>query len=123
MNQPRDRRQFLKILALGGAMPLVGRVSGAFAQGSPATPANPAGTPTPPAPVASPALAAPSADVPHLRELLRLRYGSFLSEEQLKSLEPDLDRMVGLGKRLRASKLLNSQEPDVVFRAVREDGR
>jgi hypothetical protein len=102
-NPPRelDRRGFLAALAAAAAaIP-----SGVLAQT--ATPA-PTATPTPPEHTGSEARL--------LTEVLRTRYPDRFDEKQWGSIVGDFDGDLAAGKRLRAVKLKNSDEPDFTFK-------
>jgi len=105
------RRGFLQLFA--GA--LAALPSAAAAQAPP--PAAPAPTPpgTTPAPAASPARSGSEARL--LTEVLRSRYPERFAEAQWASVVTDFDGDLGAGKRLRAAKLANADEPDFTFRA------
>ncbi|MBI1745549.1 MAG: hypothetical protein HYR55_03065 [Acidobacteria bacterium] len=51
-----------------------------------------------------------------LVDVVRVRYGKQLTEDQLKELKQSLDRGVRASSRLRDFKLKNSDEPDFLFR-------
>jgi len=113
-SRPRepDRRGFLKLAATAfAALPVA-----ASAQ-----------TPTPPAPPAQPAPTPAAAAVPAgpehstnearlLTEVLRSRYPDRFDEKQWESVASDFDGDLSAGKRLRAMKLANGDEPDATFR-------
>lgn len=103
-NAPRelDRRGFLAALAAAAAaIP-----TGALAQT--ATPPAPTATPTPPEHTGSEARL--------LTEVLRERYPDRFDEKQWGSIVGDFDGDLAAGKRLRAVKLKNSDEPDFTFK-------
>jgi len=50
-----------------------------------------------------------------LGEIVRQRYGQYLTPDQLTSVINNLDGAVQRGRRLREFKLKNSDEPDFVF--------
>ena len=50
-----------------------------------------------------------------LGEIVRQRYGQYLTPDQLTSVINNLDSAIQRGKRLREFKLKNSDEPDFVF--------
>ena len=52
-----------------------------------------------------------------LTEVLRARYPDRFNETQWASVASDFDGDLAGGKRLRATKLANGDEPDVTFRA------
>ncbi len=113
----RERRRFLKLAALASATTAMGGVQIALAQ----TAAKPdTAKVTPPAPAAPAQPEVPpeiAADAKALVGILERRYGKHLSAEQLATLERDLQGRLRAGKALREAKLLNSDEPDTVFRA------
>ena len=107
-----DRRGFLKLVATAvAALPVA-----AHAQ----TPASPT-PPVPPAPAAT-TPAAPAApehstnEARLLTEVLRTRYPDRFEEKQWESIASDFDGDLTGGKRLRAMKLANGDEPDFTFR-------
>jgi hypothetical protein len=73
------------------------------------------------APVDSTAAAAankaPSAEAKALANVLRERYPDRLTPEELQSITKDFDGDLQGMKRLRETKLANSDEPDVTFHA------
>ena len=100
-----DRREFLQLLGAAGlasVLPL----------------ATPAASPTvaPPTPTAAATPAAPSEDARALAALLKRRFPDRLSDSQWESIARDFEGDLGLGKRLRALKLKNSDEPDSTFK-------
>lgn len=108
-----DRRGFLQTLAAAlAAIPTV-----AVAQT-----AVPGMTSAPAAPVAPAAPAAPAApehtgsEARLLTEVLRERFPERFSEAQWGSIVGDFDGDLAAGKRLRAVKLKNSDEPDFMFK-------
>lgn len=98
-----DRRGFLQLLA--GAVTVL--PAAAVAQTAPA-PATPAAAPAPPEHTGS--------EARFFTEVLRARYPDRFKEEQWTSIANDVDGDVGGGKRLRATKLANGDEPDSSFR-------
>jgi hypothetical protein len=110
------RRRFVRWVGLGGVFGVfAGALGGlvardARAQSSartapPATPATPAAPPP------------PSDEAKALHAILLGRYGTHLDAAQKESLLGALENTVQSGKALRAKKLANSVEPDVVFAA------
>lgn len=96
------RRGFLQLLAGAiGALP-----AAALAQTAPA-PAAPAAA-TPPEHTGNEARL--------LTEVLRARYPERFAEAQWNSIVGDFDGDLAAGKRLRATKLANADEPDFTFR-------
>jgi hypothetical protein len=115
-----DRRRFLKLVGFAGLSSAVGASMSAWAQTKPASPA-PATSP-PPAPAPPDSTAAPqkpeiSEDAKALAKILERRYGKFLDAKQIEKLPEEVENRLQGGKRLRDSKLANSDEPDFVFRA------
>jgi hypothetical protein len=102
---PRTRRSLLKaagaISALA-ALPLPAQTR---------TPSPPPSGPTPtPAPEKKPGT---------LAKLARERYGKFLTEEEQKLMDDDMESLERRSGRLRAYKLANGEEPAVDFPAIR----
>jgi len=95
-----SRREFNKALAALTAAPLSRNATEAKAQEQRGAKANPA---------------ASAAEA--LTEIVRLRYGKYLSEEQLKEIRRSLERSLGSADRLKQFKLKNSDEPAFVFSA------
>ena len=112
--QPRElpRRAFLKLATAAAAATAVPVT--ALAQ-APATP--PA---TPPAAPAAPVAPSPpehsGSEARLLTEVLRERYPDRFTEKEWTSIVGDFDGDLGAGKRLRAVKLANGDEPDFTFR-------
>ncbi len=103
-NPPRemDRRGFLATLAAAAAAIPTSALAQSAAPG--ATPA----TPTPPEHTGN--------EARMLTEVLRARYPDRFSEAQWTSIVGDVDGDLAGGKRLRAVKLKNSDEPDFTFK-------
>ena len=113
-SEPRafDRRGFLQLLA--GAVTALPAVAAAQA---PTTPATPAATTTPATPPAAPTPPEHTGNEARLfTEVLRTRYPDRFKEAQWASIVDDVDGDNGGGKRLRATKLTNGDEPDFIFR-------
>lgn len=113
------RRAFLKLLGVTSVLGTIGPAI-AWAQsagGSAKTPKH--STRTRPAKRATPA--APeekiSDDARALASIIKRRYGKHLNAAQLESVTRDLDGDLQSAQRLRAVKLRNADEPDVVFKA------
>jgi hypothetical protein len=106
--EPRelDRRAFVKLAAAAAALSAL--AAPAVAQTPPPAPAAPA---PPPAPEHS------GSEARHLTEVLRARYPDRFSEAQWGSIVTDFDGDLASGRRLRAVKLANGDEPDFSFRA------
>ena len=101
-----SRRQFLQILGAASAAPwastalptLVALGAGRAAAQAPEK------EETPP-------------EVRHLLEIVKQRWGDRLDAEQLKAIERELVSTVRVSGTLRGLKLVNADEPDVIFRA------
>jgi hypothetical protein len=110
-----DRRRFLKTVGLAGLSTALAPAVLALAQTT-----TPPGGATPAKPDSAAAPTAPpeiSEDARSLAEIVRRRYGKHLTPEQLEAVTRQLDGGVQGGKRLRESKLINSDEPDFTFHA------
>jgi len=110
--QPRElpRRAFLKLATAAAAVTAVPVT--ALAQAPATPPAAPAATP--PAAPAAPEHSGSEARL--LTEVLRERYPDRFTEKEWTSIVGDFDGDLGAGKRLRAVKLANGDEPDFTFR-------
>ena len=105
-----DRRGFLQTLAAALA---------AIPTAAVAQTAAPSGSATPAAPTAPTAPVAPEhtgSEARLLTEVLRERFPERFSEAQWGSIVGDFDGDLAAGKRLRAVKLKNSDEPDFMFK-------
>ena len=103
-----DRRGFLALIA--------GAVTALPAAAVAQTTATPAPATTPGAPVAPTPPEHSGNEARLLTEVLRARYPERFKEEQWTSIVTDIDGDLGGGKRLRATKLANGDEPDSTFR-------
>lgn len=103
-----SRRDFAKTLAALAATPLVSSTASASTQEP--TPAKPRPPQTPPADAPSPSAEA-------MAEVVRQRYSSFLSKEQLEQVKRSIDRGLRNGDRLKQFKLKNADEPAFAFTA------
>jgi hypothetical protein len=97
-----SRREFAKKLVTIAATPLLTRYGSSAS--SIAEPQ--AQTPEQPSPVAE-----------ALTEVVRLRYGKNLDEEQIKSIKQSIDQAQRSAERLKQIKLANGDEPAFVFSA------
>ncbi len=101
-----DRRAFVKLAAAAAALTAL---------------APPAAAQAPAPAAAAPATPPPPEHSGHearlLTEVLRTRYPDRFSEAQWGSIVGDFDGDLASGKRLRAVKLANGDEPDFSFRA------
>lgn len=102
-----DRRGFLQTLAAALAAIPTAAVAETAAPGVPATPA---------APTAPVAPEHTGSEARLLTEVLRERFPERFSEAQWGSIVGDFDGDLAAGKRLRAVKLKNSDEPDFMFK-------
>jgi hypothetical protein len=75
-------------------------------------------TPSPPAPTATPT-PGEKKKPGTLAKLARERYGKFLTEEEQRLMDDDMDALESRSKRLRGYKLANGEEPAVDFTADR----
>ena len=94
------RREFAKTLALIAAAPLVSR----------AAEPEPAFQQTPPADGLMPGAES-------LTEVVKLRHGKHLTEDQLNLVKRNIDRGIRNADRLKQFKLVNSDEPAFAFTA------
>lgn len=62
--------------------------------------------------------AEPSPVARALTEVIRARYGQYLTPEQLEEVQKDIERGLKASERLRARKLRNSDEPDFIFSVI-----
>jgi hypothetical protein len=117
------RRRFVRFLGVGSALGLfAGALSGfvaGVARGQAGGTTTKPATPPPTQPQTPPP---PSEEAKALHRVLVGRYGEHLDDAQEKSLLESLENTVQAGKALRAKKLANAVEPDVVF-AARPPGR
>lgn len=104
-----DRRGFLQLVA--GAIAALPASASAQAPTPPAAAVAPPPTPAPPTPPAH-----SGGEARLLTEVLRSRYPERFAEAQWASVVTDFDGDIGAGKRLRAVKLQNADEPDFTFR-------
>jgi len=116
------RRRFVQLLGWAGVATMA-RGGPALAQAASKSrgtsrPDSTAATPPAVAPGASPAAdAGPSAEARALGEVVRQRYGDKLSAEEIATITKDLDGDLAGIKRLRETRLANSDEPDFTFHA------
>jgi len=108
-----SRRRFLGALGATAALPLVTALP---AWTEPAAP--PAPPKTEPEPQQDPERAGDAADANSLLEIIERRFGSRFDAAQLDAIRDDLEGSLRAGRALRAWPLRNSDEPDVVFRAL-----
>lgn len=112
------RRRFVRWLGLGGALGVfAGALGGLAARDARGQGAAAKKVPPPPSPPATPAPPPPSAEAKSLHAILVGRYGEHLDATQKESLLGALENTVQSGQALRARKLANAVEPDVVFSA------
>lgn len=110
--RPLGRRGFLQLFA--GALAALPASVAAQTPAAPAAPAKPVTPATPPTPPAAPEHSGNEARL--LTEVLRARYPERFAETQWGLVVTDFDGDLGAGKRLRAVKLKNADEPDFTFR-------
>lgn len=103
------RREFLKRVGAASIALSLGAAE-SLAQ----TPAAKPDAAAAPAPATPPA---PSADALALAGILQRRFPDRLSAAEWEGVTRSLDQRLDSGKRLRAAKLANSDEPDFTFRA------
>jgi len=114
------RRHVLRVLSLAGLTSL-GAPALAMAQAKPDS----ARVAVPPAAPAAPgsAAAAPATppeiveDARLLTEIVKRRYGQYLTPDQLAAVTKELEGRLQGGKALRKAKLANGDEPDFTFHA------
>jgi hypothetical protein len=113
------RRHVLRVLSLAGLTSL-GAPALAMAQ---AKPDSARGAAPPAAPAAPGSAAAPATppeiveDARLLTEIVKRRYGQYLTPDQLAAVTKELEGRVQGGKALRKAKLANGDEPDFTFHA------
>jgi hypothetical protein len=113
------RRHVLRVLSLAGLTSL-GAPALAMAQ---AKPDSARGAAPPAAPGAPGSAAAPATppeiveDARLLTEIVKRRYGQYLTPDQLAAVTKELEGRVQGGKALRKAKLANGDEPDFTFHA------
>ncbi len=106
MKQAKEsRRRFLKNVAGLSAAAITSPIAAATAMANPQQPAPQEKPPTP-----TPAQL--------LGEIVRQRYGQYLTPDQLSEVVRSLDSRLQTSKRLREFKLKNSDEPDSIFRVL-----
>ena len=110
------RRRFVRLLGLGGVVGLFATALGGLVADAVHGQTAPKSAPPPPAPPP-----APSDEARALHAILVGRYGTHLDAGQKESLLTALESSVQSGKTLRAKKLANAVEPDVVFAARMPD--
>ena len=121
MSEPTpDRRRFLKTVGLAGLSSTLIPSAMSLAQ-TPAPDTHPPVSPPVKAAVPADTSAAAkkepiSEDAKALAEIIRHRYGKFLTNEHIASIADDLDGDLKAGPRLHAVKLANGDEPDFTFR-------
>lgn len=118
--RPLGRRAFLQLIGAAGIAAAVPQAAQALA--APATPpasSAPAPTPQPaaPTPPGDAAAKGPSEEAKAFAAILRKRFPDRLTDKQWDDVTDDLDGRLASGKRLRASKLANGDEPDMTFKA------
>lgn len=114
-----DRRAFLQLIGAAGLAAAVPNAAQALVAPAPSVPASPAPaiTPQPAAPATGDADKGPSDEAKAFAAILRKRFPDRLTDKQWDDVTSDLDGRLASGKRLRAAKLANGDEPDMTFRA------
>lgn len=117
------RREFLKLVTVASAAAALPLAVEALAQASPPATATTPGAAATPNSTSPPRSTAPEASAPALSDdaralmaVLRRRVKATLSEAQWEAIARDFDGDLALGKRLRAVKFANGDEPDSTFR-------
>ncbi len=120
MSEPTpDRRRFLRTVGLAGLSSTLIPSALSLAQTKPDTrpPLSPPVKALVPADTSATAKKEPiSEDAKALAEIIRRRYGKFLTSEHIASIADDFDGDVKASPRLHAVKLANGDEPDFTFR-------
>lgn len=107
MKQTKEsRRKFLKNVAGVSAVALTNPLAIATAQTPPQQTAPQQPPPTTPT------------QAQLLGEIVRQRYGQYLTPDQLSDVLRNLDGALQRARRLREFKLKNSDEPDSIFRVI-----
>ena len=103
-DQPTRREFALRLAGTAALVPWAASL--ARGQATAPVPATPQTNPSPPAPVA---LA--------LLEVAKARFGEYLKPDEVPRLLSSLEGSIATADRLRAVKLQNSDEPDLIFSA------
>jgi hypothetical protein len=114
--QKSTRRQFAKTLAAIAAAPLLPRPASSSELYAPTT----SGPELPEVSTSFSQAAAeqkPSPDAEALTELVRIRYGKNLSNDQLTEVRRSLDNRIRAADRMKQFKLANGDEPAFIFSA------
>src|SRR5450759_1513069 len=109
-----SRRGFAKRLVLAAAAPALAGATAALGQTAPAPTPVPTPTPTP---------EAPSSAAEALTEVARIRWGKYLSGEQLGEIAKTIDGRLRGADAMKKVPLTNADEPDIVFLAEVARGR
>ncbi|MFN8587191.1 MAG: twin-arginine translocation signal domain-containing protein [Candidatus Eisenbacteria bacterium] len=117
------RRDFLKLVTAAGVAAALPQAAAALAQTPPAAGKPAAGTPPPATGGAAPAPTTPETSAPAISDdaralaaVLRRRVKAQLTDAQWDSIARDFDGDLAMGKRLRAVKFANGDEPDSTFK-------
>ena len=102
------RRRFTKALAAAAGAPILARALPLGAQAAPIQ--VPTHTPTP--------TSEPTPFIHSLAEAMQAKFGKHLEPGQLEAAKRSLERIVRNGERMRQVRLVNADEPDVVFFAA-----
>ena len=109
---PTSRRQFAMTMAAIAAAPLLPKLGLRHA--------GPSGAPEPPDPQSQePDKPLPDADA--LTEVVRIRYGKNLNDDQLAEVKRSINFRIRGGDRLKQFKLANGDEPAFVFSATPDE--
>lgn len=114
-----DRRRFLRTVGIAGLSSTLIPTAISLAQTPAPATTSPPKPGTLPAPVDTSATAKKepiSEDAKALAEIIRHRYGKFLTHEHIATIADDFDGDLKAGPRLHAVKLANGDEPDFTFR-------
>ena len=111
-----DRREFLKILGIAGVSATLGTPAVALAQ---STESDEKDAAKPKPQPASPPAEEPeiSPDAKSMLEIVKRRYGQYLSDDQLQEVLEDLNWRVTAGAALRKVPFSNGDEPDFIHSA------
>lgn len=110
----KSRRQMIRALAMAPLIPTVlssvTLTPGQAPSKTEAKPATPAQT--------APQDLKPSPEAEALAEVVKQRYGKYLTDEQMIEIKQGLERGVRSRQRIRAFKLTNADEPVTMFHAL-----
>jgi len=101
------RRRFAKALAAAAGAPILARALPLGTQAAPIQVPTHTPTPTP--------TSEPTPFIHSLAEAMQAKFGKHLEPGQLDAAKRSLERIVRNGERMRQVRLVNADEPDVVF--------